>query len=149
MAGATIELEQASKANFDKQVKKLSKLAPEAAFKGLVRLLFDIKTLAQNKLKFDRHIVTSRLRNSLYVKTLGQKYANLKDNDGNYSDIKGNSFDQDFIAELTEMEGAIGTNVEYAPNIEYMYDSFLYWALKNADVDKRGREISKEILNTI
>ena len=47
MAGATIQLEQQSKANLDKQFKKLNKLAPEKAFKGLVTLLFDIKLLAQ------------------------------------------------------------------------------------------------------
>lgn len=180
MAGATIQLQQASKENFDKQMKKLSKVAPETAFKGLVEMLFDIKELAQNKLKADKHIVTSRLRNSLFVKTLGQKYAKKANNTQSYT-AQGKVYKSDFQVQLKKHEGAIGTNVEYAPAIEFGYaphiikvknfpvlgnkkvgffgksvnhpgfkgDSFLYWALKNVDIDRRARDISKELLNTI
>ena len=28
-------------------------------------------------------------------------------------------------------------------------DSYLYWALKNVDTEKRGREVAKELLNGI
>ncbi|PNX45903.1 MAG: hypothetical protein BV456_13010 [Thermoplasmata archaeon M8B2D] len=178
--GATIELQKQSFDNFKKQMNKLEKMAPEKAFKGLVTLLFDIKTLAQQKLKSDRHIKTSRLRNSLYVKTLGQKFANRSNNKDSFS-ADGKSYSSDFQVNLKENEGAIGTNVEYGPAIEFGYgahtieaknfpvlgnkkvgffgkkvnhpgfagDSFLYWALKNVDTDKRGREVAKEILNGI
>lgn len=180
MAGATIQLTRQSEANFKKQMKKLENLAPNEAFKGVVKLLFDIKLLAQNKLKADKHIVTSRLRNSLYVKTIGQKYAQRSNNSESYN-AYGKTYKSDFQVQLKEHEGAIGTNVEYGPAIEFGYgphvievknarslgtvkkgffgksvnhpgfagDSFLYWALKNVDVDKRARDISKEILNTI
>ena len=180
MAGATIQLQKESKANFDKQLKKLNKLAPETAFKGLVRMLFDIKTLAQLKLKSDGHIKTSRLRNSLYVKTLGQKNANVPDNSKSYV-AEGKSYNSEFQVTLKENEGAIGTNVEYAPAIEFGYgphtieaknakslgtvktgffgkrvqhpgfagDSFMWWALKNVNTEKRGREVAKELLNGI
>ena len=176
--GATIEITKQSKDNFEKQMRKLMKLAPESAYKGLVTLLFDIKTLAQQKLKADGHIITSRLRNSLYVKSL--RYANRPDNSQSYT-AEGKTYKSDFQIDLKDKEGAIGTNVEYGPAIEFGYgphiikvknakvlgtpkkgffgkqvnhpgfagDSFLYWALKNVDVDKRGREIAKEILDGI
>ena len=178
--GATIELQQQSKANFDKQMKKLLQMAPESAFKMLVTLLFDIKTLAQQKLKSDGHIVTSRLRNSFYIKTLGQKFAKRADNSESYT-AEGKTYKSDFQVDLKEYEGAVGTNVEYAPAIEFGYgahiievknakvlgtvkkgffgkkvnhpgfagDSYLYWALKNVDTEKRGREVAKELLNGI
>ena len=210
--GFTLEFQKQSYLNLNKQMEKLSKIAPEKAFKMLVQLLFDIKFLAQQKLKSDRHIDTSRLRNSIYVKTLGQKFAKKSNNSETYT-VKGKSYSSDFNIALTDKEGAVGTNVEYADAIEFGYpphiieakdggvlswlpktegkvqftnannktttrkyykdrsgqftlkrdrifakrvrhpgfagDSFLYWALKNVDVDKRAREISKELLNTI
>lgn len=178
--GVTFELEAASKRNLDKQLGKLKKQAPKTVFKGLVQFLFDIKTLAQLKLKRDGHIITSRLRNSLFVKTLNQIYAKRGGNKDNYS-AEGKTYKSDLDVKLKEGEAAIGTNVEYAGAIEFGYgphiieaknkkvlgtpkvgffgkkvnhpgfkgDSFLYWALKHADIEKRGREIGKELLNDI
>lgn len=179
MAGATFELQQQSKANLDKQFAKLKTLAPSEVFKMIVTLLFDIKTLAQLKLKNDGHIVTSRLRNSFYIKA--EKYAKRNSNSETYNDSNGKSYSRDFNVDLRKNEAAIGTNVEYAPAIEFGYsghtikaknfkqlgnpkvgffgkevhhpgfagDSFLYWAVKNVNVDKRGRETAKEILKQI
>lgn len=174
--GVTMELTEQSKKNLDVQMSKLNKLAPEAAFNGLVKVLFDVKSLSQMKLKADRHIQSSRLRNSIYVQTL--KQINQGDNPSSYSDNNGKSYSSKLDVNLTEKEGAVGSNVEYAGAIEYGYsphtieaknfpvlgnkkvgffgkkvnhpgfkgDSFLYWALKNVDLDKRWREVSKELL---
>lgn len=147
--GTSIELTKQSKHNFDVQMNKLGTVAPEKAFKMIVTLLLDIKTLAQQKLKFNRHIKTSRLRNSLYVKTIGQKYANLPDNSISYKDKDNKSYSSDFDVDLEKYEGSVGTNVDYASKIEYLYDSFLYWAMKNVNIEKRGRETAKELLNGI
>lgn len=175
--GVTIELTQQSKKNIDLQMAKLKKLAPEAARKGMFKLLFDIKALAQNKLKSDGHIVSSRLRNSIYVQTL--KPQNIGDNKETYQDETGKSYSSRLDVDLTDNEGAVGTNVEYAGAIEYGYgahvikaknakvlgnkkvgffgkqvnhpgfkgDSFLWWALKNVDLNKRWRDVSAELLN--
>ena len=180
--GVTFELTEQSKRNIDLQMGKLKQLAPEMAKKGMFKLLFDIKALAQNKLRSDSHIVTSRLRNSLYVQATNQKYTNQPDNSETYSDTAGKSYSRKLDVDLTDNEGAVGTNVEYAGAIEYGYgphiieaknpkglmkkekgvwsffgksvnhpgfkgDSFLYWALKNVDLNRRWREVSAELLN--
>lgn len=177
--GVTFELTEQSKRNIDLQMGKLKQLAPETAKKGMFKLLFDIKALAQNKLKSDSHIVTSRLRNSLYVQAGDQQYQNGTDNSETYSDTAGKSYSRKLDVALTDNEGAVGTNVEYAGAIEFGYgahtievknakvlgtpkagffgkkvqhpgfkgDSFLWWALKNVDLNKRWRDVSAELLN--
>ena len=147
--GVTFELTQQSKKNLEVQMAKLKKLAPETAKKGMFKLLFDIKALAQNKLKSDSHIVTSRLRNSIYVQadSKNKKYVEKVDNKEYYRDKNKKEFKSELDVQLDETEGAVGTNVEYGSKIEYLYDSFLYWALKNVDLDKRWRDISAELLN--
>lgn len=143
--GASIELTNQSKRNLDLQLKKLNKLSSKSAYDGLIKILFDIKALSQNKLKYDKHIVTSRLRNSMYVQT--PKPIHTADNSENYKDNNGKSYSSVLDTELSETEGAVGTNVGYGSKIEYLYDSFLYWALKNVDLNKRWREVSAELLN--
>lgn len=179
--GATIELQEKSLNNARLQMEKLNKLAPELMYRALVTLLFDIKALAQMKLKSDRHIKTSRLRNSIFVKSFNQQHARKPDNSDTYS-ADGKSYSSELQVDLNLNEAAVGTNVEYAGAIEFGYpaheirvknakqlmkkekgvwsffgksvqhpgfrgDSFLYWALKNVDADKRWRETSKELLN--
>lgn len=174
--GVTIELTEQSRKNLDLQLQRLNKLSPEAAYNGLIKILFDIKALAQNKLKYDKHIITSRLRNSLYVQT--PKKTTVSGNAETYTDNNGKTYNATLDVELTDKEGAVGSNVEYAGAIEYGYsahtieaknfpvlgnkkagffgkrvnhpgfkgDSFLYWALKNVDLNKRWREVSAELL---
>ena len=149
MAGATLELEKQGAINLKKQLSKLDKNS-DKAFRGVVKMLFQIKTIAQQKLKSDKHIVTSRLRNSIYVQTPNQQFAKINGNDGNYSDDLGNSFESQIKGiSLIENEGIVGTNVNYAPKIEYFYDSFLYFGIKHADIDRMGRDIAKELLDGI
>ena len=138
MSGATLELTRESQLNFDKTMKKLSTRTTEAARQGIVKFLYQIQTLAQDKLTSDGHIVTSRLKSSIAIKT-------PKITPGSYSDKDGKNYKGDFDVTLGENEAAVGTNVEYANKIEYLYDSFLYYAAKHADVDKLAKEISKEL----
>ena len=180
--GCTIELTEQSKKNIDLQMSKLKGLAPKVAFDGMIKILFDIKGLAKLKLKSDKHIKTSRLWNSIYVQTL--RGENRDDNRANYTDDEGKSYKSELNVSLTDKEGAVGTNVEYAGAIEYGYgahvitvknpkglmkkekgkwtffgksvkhpgfkgDSFLYWAMKNVDLNKRITEISDKLLKGI
>lgn len=147
--GVTIELTQQSKKNIDLQMAKLKKLAPETARKGMFKILFQIKSLAQEKLSYDNHIITSRLKNSIYVQANNPKDISMPDNKEKYQDKDGKSFDSKLDVQLTDNEGAVGTNVEYAGKIEYLYDSFLYWAMKNVDLNKRWKEVRDELLYTI
>ena len=210
--GATIELQQASYNNMMSQMNLLQQKSPAQAMKMLITLLFDIKTLAQLKLKSDRHIDTSRLRNSIYVKTLAQKGAKRADNKESYT-VKGKTYSKELDVELTNKEGAVGTNVEYAAAIEFGYpaqtitpkngkflswlpkaegeawfdfgkswklkkyykdktgsitlekqnrvfakkvnhpgfagDSFLYWALKHVNVEKRAMEMYQDLFKEV
>jgi hypothetical protein len=142
--GASIVLMEQSKKNMFAQMDKLKKTGKESMMKGIVKILFDIKALAQLKLKYDQHIVTSRLRNSIYVQT--KKGEQTSTNDITYTDNTKKSYSSKLDIELNENEGAVGTNVNYAEKIEFLYDSFLYWAAKNVDLNKRWREVSKDLL---
>lgn len=128
--GASMVLTEESKKNLDAQFNKLKEKAPHSVTMGIVKMLFDIKFLAQNKLKADRHIVTSRLRNSLYVQintdylTAKKVYDQQSAKGGNsetYSDNEGKSYNSELNVELNKNQGAVGTNVEYAAAIEYGY----------------------------
>jgi hypothetical protein len=144
--GASMILTEQSKQNMAVQMNKLKKLAPEKARKGMIRFLFDIKGAAQLKLKYDKHIVTSRLRNSIYVQTNKENETAMPDNGKTYKDNEGKQFTSTLDVQLNDNEGAVGTNVGYANKIEFLYDSFLYWALKNSDINKRWRQVSDELL---
>lgn len=145
--GVTFELTQESKRNLDLQMGRLKKLAPSAARKGMIKILFQIKSLAQEKLTYDWHIVTSRLKNSIYVQL--NKPIETSENSTTYKDKDNKRFYSQLDVRLTEDEGAVGTNVEYAGKIEYQYDSYLYWGLKNVDLEKEWRKIRDELLWTI
>lgn len=121
--GATIELTQQSKKNLDLQLAKLKEKGNASAMAMIVKLLFDIKYLAQNKLKSDRHIISSRLRNSIHVQLNTQYKAalavyNRKSSGNNYADGDGKTYNAQLDVELSNNEGAVGTNVEYASAIE-------------------------------
>lgn len=137
--GATIQLTKASEQNFKRQMKRIGDRSSEAAVAGFEKFLQNAVTLAKNKLKADKHIQTSRLRNSIGVMT-------AKKNIGKYSDGMGGTFDGDIRANLKDDEAAIGTNVEYAGFIEFQHDSFLYWAIKNSNRAEMGRAISERLL---
>lgn len=164
MSGATLSLEAMGNANLKRNLKKLKDNNNMTAMRGLMKFLFQIQTIARLKLKSDKHIVTSRLQNSIYVQTPGQRFA---DKDGNrssykYGEIVGYKDKKPIVNEnvftgeaemkgigLKHNEGAVGTNAVYSASIEFDHDSFLYYAMKHADIDRMGKDIAKELLNGI
>jgi hypothetical protein len=123
----------------NKRFKLMGKHYPEETYRAIVKILFDMKLIAQRKIKADKHIVTARLRNSLFVKTIKQKFANRATNKKGYT-FTGGSGDRDLNVKLRNDEGAFGTNVIYGQKIEDL-DSFIEYAVQTVDVNKRLREV--------
>jgi hypothetical protein len=144
----TFELEKSGLRNLSNQFGIIKKRYPEKTFEMIVKLLFDIKFLAQKKLRKDKHIVTSRLRNSIYVQTVEGKLSDKPLNRPTYTDKEGNQYKSGIDVSLKGEEGAIGTNVIYAGKIERI-DSFIYWGTKHVNVEKRVSELSKDLLGKI
>lgn len=137
--GASITLDKASKDHLDKQFRLLKEAGPRSVYSAIMKIAYKIKAEAQLRIKGRKHIVTSRLRNSLFVKTSSKANESYSDNNG-----------VSFIAELPSVtldkyEVAIGTNVEYAQKIENM-DYFLIWAVNNVDITKSLAEDVKPTL---
>lgn len=135
----TITLDQASLDRLNKQMDVLRDGGKKAVSWSIRKIGDKIKNEAQMRLRGQTHIITSRLRNSLFVKTSTKP-------DFNFSDNKGNSFVSDLkTVSLDKGDIAIGTNVEYAEKIEMM-DSYLEWAVRNVDV---SRSIQQDMQNTM
>jgi hypothetical protein len=136
--GVVMKFDQRSEKELKKRFKILFNAYPTEIYKAMVSILFDMKLIAQKKIKKDKHIVTSRLRNSLFVKTPKQKYAKRSTNKRTYS-FQGGTGLRFLSVPLKKGEGAFGTNVVYAEKIEEL-DSFIKFASENVDVDKRYRQ---------
>lgn len=136
-----MKVDPISERKLKKSFKTLSKAYPEEMFRAIVAILFDIKLIAQKKIKADGHIVTSRLRNSIFVKTIKQKFAKKSTNSMAYS-FSGGSANRDLSVNLRTNEGAVGTNVVYAQKIEDL-DSYLEYGVKMVNVDKRFQQAAK------
>lgn len=137
---AKLEIDSGSRNKLFSNLDQVAKKIPAATYEAIVVFLFNAKSLAQNRIKEKKHIVTSRLRNSIYVKS----NAKLQDQ-RTYSDNEGNTFNGDLsTVTLKEQEAAVGTNVEYAEKIERL-DSFLYWGVQNADDKEFVKAYNKEV----
>jgi hypothetical protein len=113
MAIASVEFSYQEKQKLDRTFEVIKKEIPAATYEALVAFLFNVKSLAQNRLKDRKHIVTSRLRNSIYVQSTAKRQDNKT-----YSDKRGNSFNGEINVPLKKHEAAVGTNVEYALSVE-------------------------------
>jgi len=135
----SITLDQASLDRLNQQMDVLRDGGTKAVSWSIRKIGDKIKNEAQMRLRGQKHIVTSRLRNSLFVKTTTKPDFPFSDNKGNnfVSDLKSVSLDTGDIA--------IGTNVEYAEKIEIM-DSYLEWAVRNVDV---SRSIHQDMQQTM
>jgi len=127
-----------------KKFHELSGSCDKAIKKAVDRTALAIETDAKNKLKSDGHIITGRLRASIHAEIKeGQSFT--------YTDNGGKSFDGAIDESFGELEAIAGTNVEYAPYIEYgtrffSGDSFLGWAAQKQEKLLRLRvedELSK------
>jgi len=116
--GISIEIDKASLANLERQFSLLGTTIDKASPKAIFKVLMKIKTEAQLRLTGRGHIITSRLKNSIYVKMPGLD--NAPGNSKSYTDEKGKSYTSELrTVQLKEGEGAVGTNVSYAAGIEF------------------------------
>lgn len=140
-----IEVDEASLANLNKQFAALGTTIETASHKSIFKVLTQIQTEAKLRIKGRKHIVTGRLWNSIHVKM--KKYFNTQTNPEIYKDDEGNVYKSDLstVKLSNDFEGAVGTNVEYAGKIEFL-DSYLYWAMKNVDIEKKVKDAMSEDL---
>jgi hypothetical protein len=79
-----------------------------------------------NKLTSDRHVLTGRLRQSIYAK-YNKKYCSSNYLIHKYiADVSGESFTGRIIERAKDLEVLVGTDVPYAAKIEFLYDSYLF-----------------------
>jgi hypothetical protein len=130
-----MSIDPVSSKKLKKQFAAMEKHFPNELYKSLVAIGFDMKLIAQKKIKTDKHIITSRLRNSLFVQTPKQIHAKRATNKRVYS-FQGGTGLRFLDVQLKKFEVAIGTNVIYAEYIEKL-DSFLEYASSNVKVRKR------------
>ena len=154
-----ITLDSSSLANFNKQMDFLKQKGETSLYKAICMVAMRIKTTAQLRLKGQRHVVTSRLINSIYMQAKDQskadQYAAGK-NPSSYSSNEGSFSAKMESVSLTDSEIAVGSNVRYADIIEngtpphvikngwgkgieinhpgYKGDSYLYWAMQNVNI---------------
>lgn len=114
-----ITLDQASLAHLQKQLKLLQDTGKYGLFHALTKVAFKIKTEAQTRLKGQRHIVTSRLVNSIYVQAKNPANVLKDNNKPTYSDKDNKTYSSQLISVgLSDSELAVGSNVSYADAIE-------------------------------
>jgi len=143
-----IELDQASFDNIQKQLNALKENGAKSTYHALLKVAFKVKTEAQLRLTGRGHIVTSRLKNSIFIKSKNMTGVLKNGNEITYTDNDGKSYSSDFeCGSLEANEFAIGTNVIYGRKIEFG-DSYLYWALKNVDVMQSVAKDMQEDMKT-
>jgi len=127
-----------------KQIEQTGKEIDKAIKRAIDKTALAIETDAKSKLKSDGHIITNRLRASVHAELKNGKSFS-------YTDYPGNSYDGSLGEKIAADEAIAGTNVEYAPYIEFgtkyfKGDSFLGWAaLKQMKLltDRVTKEINR------
>lgn len=138
----SIEIDQKSFDHLNKQMEVLKRGTPTSLYSAITKIGYKIQSEAQMRLRGKNHIVTSRLRNSLFVKTKSKDSLSYQDN-------KGGSFISDLRSiTIKENDIAIGTNVEYAEKIENM-DSYLQWATINVDISKSIQDDMQKTMDNV
>jgi phage gpG-like protein len=142
-----IEIDKASQDNLNRQFEALKVGAGRSMFSALMKVGFKIKTEAQLRLTGRGHIVTSRLKNSIFVKSKKMTDVLNSKNQLTYSDKDGKSYNSDLsTVSLNEGELAIGTNVEYAAAIEFGSRPHVI-EVKNKKVLSNGTQIFGKRVN--
>jgi len=134
------------------QMDLVKKGAGKSMYRALIKVAFRIKSDAQLRLTGRGHIITSRLKNSIFVKSQKMSDVLTSKNGLTYTDNDKKSYQADLTTvKLGDNELAIGTNVEYAPFIEFgttkfSGDSYLYWAMKNINIqDTVGQNMANDL----
>lgn len=141
-------VDQASIDNINRQFEALKVNGSASAYRALMKVAFKIKTEAQLRLTGRGHIITSRLKNSIFVNSKKMNDVLKQNNSLTYSDSNGKSYSSEFDSgTMEDNEFAIGTNVVYGRKIEFG-DSYLYWALKNVNVMQSVAKDMQEDMKT-
>jgi len=119
-------------------------LFPKEAYRAVIQIAFKVKKIAQEKIKSDGHIVTSRLRNSIFVDSKDKRQTSNANNRIAYSDNKGNTFSAGLSVPIYENEVAVGTNVVYAEKIEKL-DSYIEYGAETVDADPFLKAAQKRV----
>ena len=112
---------------FKQSLRSLLNKAPEKAYDAILETAIEARSAAQEHIRAFDHIVTSRLINSLYIKSK----KSVPNNSATYG-WDGGSGNRDFGAVLQENEAAIGTNVIYADKIRKI-DDYMQHAIDVAE----------------
>jgi len=107
MSDLTIDIPQAELKKLDSFFKKYDKRVTSEVAKEVDRTAFRVLTRAKN----DCPVNTGRLYSSLHVKT-------SKNEAHPYSDKDGNSFNGTLDVNVARGQAFVGTNVEYADDVE-------------------------------
>lgn len=111
-------------------LRQFGKEGKKAIKKGVDKTAAKVNKDAKLKLRSDGHIITRRLSSSIHVESKqGEQY--------NYSDDTNKQYNGSLSEKIDDTEAIVGTNVHYAPYIEFgtkyfSGDSYLeYAAIKN------------------
>lgn len=115
-----IELDKAAKKHLDRQFDILKRQGKRSAYWALMKVALKIKAEAQLRLTGRGHVVTSRLKNSIFVQAKDlSKATRAKGNNLTYSDKNGKTYKSKLsTVTLDDYSFAVGSNVAYAATIE-------------------------------
>ena len=112
-----VTIDKKSYKELRKSLEKLHKVSEAECYRAVVETGMGILNQAKLNLK-GKHVITSRLMNSIYLKQGWKRNAIERKMPSNYS-WTGGSGDRDLNVVLSRLEIAVGTNVEYAGDVEF------------------------------
>lgn len=95
------------------------KEADKAIKRGVDRTALRIESVAKEKLASDGHRKTRRLFQSIHTETTNPQAPGMKSNLNYQYEYEGNSSSGSLKEKIRDDESIVGTNVHYAPDIEF------------------------------
>ena len=129
--------------------RKFGKEADKAVKRGVDRTAMAVESDAKNKLAADGHRKTRRLFQSIHTETTNPQHPDMKSNlNYTYKDKNNESFTGSFNEKMKDDESIVGTNVHYAPYVEFgtkfmSGDSYLGYAAVKQDKKLRDRIVEE------
>jgi len=136
-----IELDQKSVNEVNRSLRDYGKRAGRALMDAILKTGLAIETDAKSRLKGElgsgKHWITGRLATSVHMESKEMNSFRMESHASKLSD--GN-----LRVAIADDEAVVGTNVEYAPKIEFDYDSFLRFAGERQE-KKFAQRVTKEL----
>ena len=136
-----IELDQNSVNDVNKSFRDYGKKAAKALKDAILltgyAIVSDAKNRLNGRLGSAKHWITGRLASSVHVESKGVNSFKMESKD---SEVKDGSLG----VSIADDEAVVGTNVHYAPKIEFDYDSFLRFAGERQE-KKFAQRVTKEL----